>query len=132
MEVIQQHDGRAFPTTLGLAGQWAKGRVRRRPQQSLEAIYCAELLATTYQAMGLLPSERPPSWYDPGRFWSGDHLELVPPFRLGGEIAVSVPDAASEESAEAAPEASRPEPGAPQRRERPRLRLPQRPRRPAQ
>ena len=29
MEVIQQHDGRAFPTTLGLAGQWAKGRVRR-------------------------------------------------------------------------------------------------------
>ena len=94
MEVIQQHDGRAFPTTLGLAGQWAKGRVRRKPQQSLEAIYCAELVATTYQAMGLLPSERPPSWYDPGRFWSGDRLELVPPFALGGEIAVTVPDAA--------------------------------------
>jgi hypothetical protein len=130
MEVIQQHDGRAFPTTLGLAGQWAKGRVRRRPQQSLEAIYCAELLATTYQAMGLLPSERPPSWYDPGRFWSGDHLELVPPFSLGGEIAVSVPDAPEEQSAEAAPDASRRESSAPQRR--PRLRLPQRPRRPAQ
>jgi hypothetical protein len=42
--------------------------------------------------MGLLPTERPPSWYDPGRFWSGDHLELVPPFSLGVEIAVSVPD----------------------------------------
>ena len=55
MEVIQRYDGRAFPTTLGLAGQWAKGRVRRRPQQSLEAIYCAELVATTYQYMGLLP-----------------------------------------------------------------------------
>jgi hypothetical protein len=77
--------------------------------------------------MGLLPSERPPSWYDPGRFWSGDHLELVPPFRLGGEIAVSVPDALKEESAEAAPD-----PSAPQRRGRPGLRLPQRPRRPAQ
>ena len=51
----------------------------------------AELVATTYQYMGLLPSERPPSWYDPGRFWSGDGLELVPPFALGGEIAVSVP-----------------------------------------
>src|SRR6185312_231987 len=38
----------------------------------------------------------PPSWYDPGRFWSGDQLELVPPFALGGEIAVSVPDAAGE------------------------------------
>jgi hypothetical protein len=105
MEVIQQHDGRAFPTTLGLAGQWAKGRVRRKPQQSLEAIYCAELVATTYQAMGLLPSERPPSWYDPGRFWSGDQLELVPPFALGGEIAVSVPDAPAE-TPEPAPETS--------------------------
>ena len=38
--------------------------------------------------MGLLPSKRPASWYDPGRFWSGDHIELVPPFALGGEIAV--------------------------------------------
>jgi hypothetical protein len=130
MEVIQQHDGRAFPTTLGLAGQWAKGRVRRKPQQSLEAIYCAELVATTYQAMGLLPSERPPSWYDPGRFWSGDHLELVPPFALGGEIAVSVPDA-PEESTEPAPEAV-PDAVVPDGRSRPRLRLPQRPRRPAQ
>jgi hypothetical protein len=101
MEIIQQHDGRAFPTTLGLAGQWAKGRVRRKPQQSLEAIYCAELVATTYQAMGLLPSERPPSWYDPGRFWSGDGLELVPPFSLGGEIAVSVPDSPEDGAAPA-------------------------------
>jgi hypothetical protein len=91
MEVIQRYDGRAFPTTLGLAGQWAKGRVRRRPQQSLEAIYCAELLATTYQSMGLLPSERPPSWYDPGRFWSGDGLALREGYRLGGEIAVVLP-----------------------------------------
>ena len=107
MEVIQRYDGRAFPTTLGLAGQWAKGRVRRRPQQSLEAIYCAELVATTYQCMGLLPSERPPSWYDPGRFWSGDDLELVPPFELGGEIAVSVPDRRS---------SWRPEPGRRRRR----------------
>jgi hypothetical protein len=141
MEVIQQHDGRAFPTTLGLAGQWAKGRVRRRPQQSLEAIYCAELLATTYQAMGLLPTERPPSWYDPGRFWSGDHLELVAPFSLGVEIAVSVPDAPDapeQESAEPDPSAEAdataepaPEAKTPQGRTRTRLRLPQRPRRPA-
>jgi hypothetical protein len=136
MEVIQRYDGRAFPTTLGLAGQWAKGRVRRKPQQSLEAIYCAELVATTYQYMGLLPSERPPSWYDPGRFWSGDGLELVPPFSLGGEIAVSVPER-TEMGPEASPEAASAEvPSADadgrQARQRPRLRLPKRPRRPAQ
>ena len=52
-------------------------------------LWHAELVATTYQAMGLLPSRRPASWYDPGRFWSGDRIDLVPPFALGGEIAVS-------------------------------------------
>ena len=61
--------------------------MRRRPS-SLETLYCAELVALTYQAMGLLPEARPASWYDPGRFWSGDRIELVPPFRLTGEVAV--------------------------------------------
>jgi len=86
MEIINRFDGRAFPTTLGLIRQWAKGRLRRT--SSLETIYCSELVATTYQHMGLLPGNRPASWYDPGRFWSGDRLKLVPPFALGGEIAV--------------------------------------------
>ncbi|HWT22611.1 MAG TPA: hypothetical protein VN213_03815 [Solirubrobacteraceae bacterium] len=86
MEVIERFDGRPFPTTPGLVRQWLTGRLRRR--SSLETIYCAELVATTYQHMGLLPGRRPASWYDPGRFWSGDRIELVPPFALGGEIAV--------------------------------------------
>jgi hypothetical protein len=86
MEVIDRLDGRPFPTTPGLVRQWVNGRFRR--SSSLEAIYCAELVATTYQHMGLLPSRRPASWYDPGRFWSGDRIELVPPFALSGEIPV--------------------------------------------
>jgi hypothetical protein len=86
MEVIDRYDGRGFPTSLGLARRWLNGRVRR--SSSLETIYCAELVATTYQHMGLLPAKRPASWYDPGRFWSGDRIELVPPFRLAGEVAV--------------------------------------------
>jgi hypothetical protein len=87
MEVIERFDGRPFPTTAGLVGQWAVGRIMRR-ESSREAIYCAELVATTYQHMGLLPARRPTSWYDPGRFWSGNRIELVPPFALTGEIAV--------------------------------------------
>lgn len=86
MEVIERFDGRPFPTTPGLVRQWVTGRLRR--SSSLETIYCAELVASTYQHMGLLPGRRPASWYDPGRFWSGDRIELVPPFALGGEIAV--------------------------------------------
>jgi hypothetical protein len=86
MEVIDRFDGRAFPTTPGLVRQWATARVRRT--SSLETIYCAELVAATYQHMGLLSGDRPAHRYDPGRFWSGDRLELVPPFALTGEIAL--------------------------------------------
>ena len=64
MEVIERFDGRSFPTTPGLARQWLTGRFRRR-ESSLETIYCAELVATTYQHMGLLPKRRPASWSTP-------------------------------------------------------------------
>src|SRR4051794_38880701 len=53
-EVIQRYDGKPFPTTIGLARQWLNGRVRKNT--SFETIYCAELVATTYQPMGLLPA----------------------------------------------------------------------------
>jgi hypothetical protein len=87
LEAIARFDGRPFPTMPRLARSWLVSRVRRRPA-SLETTYCAELVAATYQHMGLLPARRPASWYDPGRFWSGDRIALVPPFRLGGEIPV--------------------------------------------
>jgi hypothetical protein len=87
MEVVERFDGLPFPTMPGLARRWATARFRRRPE-SLETIYCAELVAATFQHMGLLPADRRPSSYDPGRFWSGDRIELVAPFALGGEIAV--------------------------------------------
>ena len=88
MEMIERFDGRAFPTIPRLGRQWLTGRYRRQ-SSSLETIYCAELVATTYQHMGILPGKRPASWYDPGRFWSGDRIEMVPPFALGGEVAVA-------------------------------------------
>ena len=56
----------------------------------LETAYCAEVLAVTYDAMGLLPAGRRPNWYDAGRFWSGDELQLWPGWLLGGEIPVEI------------------------------------------
>ncbi len=88
MEIIARFDGHPFPTMPRLARRWVTGRVRRRPTAALETIYCAELVAATYQHMGLLPDRRPASWYDPGAFWSGDRIELVAPFRLAGEVPV--------------------------------------------
>ncbi len=87
--VVRELSGRRFPSTLGLVGHWVKGRARRRV--SLEDIYCAELVALTYQRMGLLDDRKPLNWYDPGRFWSGDRLELVGGAVLCPEIAVEVP-----------------------------------------
>ncbi|HTU94636.1 MAG TPA: hypothetical protein VMF14_02280 [Solirubrobacteraceae bacterium] len=86
METIERFDGRPFPTTLNLFTGWLTSRTRR--PSSLETVFCAQLVATTYQDMGLLPPSRPASWYDPGRFWSGDRLGLVPPYELSAEIAV--------------------------------------------
>ncbi|HEY5429902.1 MAG TPA: hypothetical protein VIK04_12360, partial [Solirubrobacteraceae bacterium] len=83
---IDRFDGRPFPTTLELLTGWLGSRARR--PSSVETVFCAQLVATTYQHMGLLPNTRPPSWYDPGRFWSGDHLGLIPPYELSAEIAV--------------------------------------------
>ena len=86
LTTIARLDGTPFPSTAKLVGRWARGRVRRAA--SAELTYCAEVVAATYDAMGLLGSERPTNYYDPGKFWSGDDLELRGAARLGIEIPV--------------------------------------------
>jgi hypothetical protein len=111
LRTIARLDGTPFPSTAQLGWRWLRGRVPerlsgssvrarlgRRPRaaptdasdRQMETVYCAEVLAVTYEAMGLLPPGRNPSWYDPGRFWSGDTLRLERGARLGEEIAVTV------------------------------------------
>lgn len=89
LAVVDEFTGRRFPTTPSLMARWLRGRVRR--SASLEDVYCAELVAMSYQRMGLLDDRRPVNWYDPGRFWSGDGLELLGGASLGPEIAVADP-----------------------------------------
>lgn len=86
MQTIARLDGTPFPPTAALVGRWARGRVRRPAPPELT--YCAEVVAATYTAMGLLDGRRPTNYYDPGRFWSGDDLELAHGARLGEEIEV--------------------------------------------
>jgi hypothetical protein len=89
LRTIARLDGTPFPSTAALAGRWLRGRLKRAA--SVESTYCAEVVASTYQAMGLLAGTRPANYYDPGRFWSGDRLELLGGARLGDEIRVEVP-----------------------------------------
>ena len=105
LRTVARLDGTPFPSTTRLAGRWLRGRVptrrRRRAAGSgeeeraaapqLETAFCAEVVAASYHAMRLLPDERGPSWYDPGRFWSGDGLPLLDGAWLGDEIAVEIP-----------------------------------------
>src|ERR1700759_1637581 len=102
LRTIARLDGPPFPSTAQLASRWLGGRgpairpaARRRaashhaagqpgtgqPETGRpaagadpETAYCAQVLAATYQAMGLLPDGRRPGWYDPGSFWSGDSV----------------------------------------------------------
>ena len=100
LRTVARLDGTPFPSSAQLAWRWVRGRVpqirppwRDKPveQAALETAYCAEVVAVTYEDMGLLPGGRQPNWYDPGRFWSGDDLHLCDGFRLGAEVAVDVP-----------------------------------------
>ena len=94
LRTIARLDGTPFPSTSRLAWRWLRGRVPnlKRPSADvdLESAYCAEVVAAAYHAMGLLPSGRRLNWYDAGRFWSGDNLNLRPGSRLSNEIAVRI------------------------------------------
>jgi hypothetical protein len=100
LRTVARLDGTPFPSSAQLAWRWVRGRVPQvRPPwrttgndpAALETAYCAEVVAVTYEDMGLLPTGRKPHWYDPGRFWSGDDLDLQEGYKLGDEIAVDVP-----------------------------------------
>jgi hypothetical protein len=89
LTTIARMDGLPFPSTVGLIGRVARGRLHR--PAPAELAYCAEVVAEAYTAMGLLDSSRPSNYYDPGKFWSGDDLDLRLGAKLGEEIEVHQP-----------------------------------------
>ena len=100
LRAVARLNGIPFPSSTQLATRWLRGRfpLRRLPlggrsrERALESAYCAEVIALTYEEMGLLPAGKRPGYYDPGRFWSGDDLRLEGGASLGGEIGVDLPD----------------------------------------
>jgi hypothetical protein len=91
LRTVARLDGTPFPSTAKLASRWARGRIPLRPKgdATTESAFCAEIVAVTYEEMGLLPRRRP-NWYDPGKFWSGDDLDLLGGAKLGREIEIVV------------------------------------------
>ena len=116
LESIARLNGVSFPSAGRLTARWARGRWSARgagrdrrvasagapggsgPKGAgnrLEAAYCAEVVGATLESMGILLPAGDTSWYDPGRFWSGDALPLAPGWDYGREIAVTVIPAGS-------------------------------------
>lgn len=95
LRTVARLDGTPFPTTAKLASRWLRGRIPTIKSHArdieLETAFCAEVVAVTYKDMGLLDDKHRPNWYDPGRFWSGDELQLAGGAELGEEIAVTIP-----------------------------------------
>lgn len=115
LRTIARLDGTPFPSTVRLAARWLWGQAptaerftglpgvrtlarlvrdpaaRAEAEVRLERAYCAEVVALTYAAMGLVARDRRTSGYDPGDFWSGGDLRLLRGARLGAEVAVDVP-----------------------------------------
>lgn len=108
LETIARLNGVSFPSTGRLTARWARGRWAARGTASgrggggrgsrsgagaamrMEAAYCAEVVGVTLEAMGVILPAGDASWYDPGRFWSGDDLPLASGWDYGREIAVTV------------------------------------------
>ena len=113
LRVVARMNGTSFPTTARLTGRWMRGRmptasdwtrgipfVHKRIRDSaerdkharravgLETAYCAETVAITYEEMGLMSTDKPENFFDPGSFWSGDSLPLAAGYELGREISV--------------------------------------------
>lgn len=103
MRTIARLDGVSFPSTVRLARRWFSGRdsyrsrrARRSVRPRPEAAFCAETVAETLQEMGVLRDDRKANWFDPGTFWSGDHLPLVTGWSYGDEVAVGGPPSLTE------------------------------------
>ncbi|MGL5862675.1 MAG: hypothetical protein ACRCY9_15595 [Phycicoccus sp.] len=98
LRTVARLDGVSFPSHMGLAWRWLRGRDahlsrREAARRSVrpEDAYCAEVVAMTLTAMGVLTDDVPSSWYDPGRFWSGDRLPLASGWDYGVEVEVARP-----------------------------------------
>ena len=97
---IARLDGTPFPSTARLAGRWLRGRLPARaaadPGADDEArwrrAYCAEVVAVTYEEMGLLPgAPRARTGTTPAGSGAVTASRLREGYRLGGEIAVALP-----------------------------------------
>ena len=75
VKVIAGLDGRPFPTMKDMLLHWIEGKLDIATGD--QTMFCAELVALTYQELGLLPRVPPPNGFDPGTFAREDASEML-------------------------------------------------------
>jgi hypothetical protein len=73
LQTIATADKTSFPSLAKILEEWVRGHLHVATSE--KRMDCAELLALTYQRMGLLPTEPPPNAYTP-RDFSAQHMNL--------------------------------------------------------
>jgi hypothetical protein len=86
LNVINQYEQTPFGSVLQMALNYALGHLYNQATEQ-DSIYCAELVALTFQAIGVLDSSHPANWYSPNSFGPSP-VDTIP--WLGG-ASVDVP-----------------------------------------
>ena len=78
-----------FPTDFwffvkGILGRWFNIQIKQ------PTYICSELIAYTYQKMGLLSNEHPPDFYEPKDFSTKEHLDLTNNQSLGENLILEL------------------------------------------
>jgi hypothetical protein len=92
LNVINAYEERPFGTVLQMALNYAIGHFYNQATEQ-SSLFCAELVAQTFQTLNLLDTSHPPNWYSPNSF--GPNPIDPPPWldgvTLGTPIELSVP-----------------------------------------
>jgi hypothetical protein len=85
---VKQVDARPMAGKLGMISHWLGGKVLSLTSSD-ESYFCSQLIAETYQRIGLLPENRPPNAYAPRDFsMQNTKLPLLSGAVLGEELFV--------------------------------------------
>jgi hypothetical protein len=93
LNVINSYEQRPFGSVLQMALNYAIGHLYNQGTDET-SIFCAELVAITFQALGLLDASHPPNWYSPNSFGPSplDPVPWLQGVSLAAPIELSVPN----------------------------------------
>jgi hypothetical protein len=85
---VKQVDARPMTVRLGMLSHWLEGKLFSLTASD-SSFFCSQLIAETYQRLGLLPEGRPPNGYAPKDFsMQNTKLPLLSGATLGEELFV--------------------------------------------